>query len=217
MKSRYQYVNLLKFGDAVVTPSPDFFSTFSGAQNKIMNDVTGFNLGPETFRSQVYNAQKAAANFNDPGVQFFLFPELFPKFITQYPAQNTPNLGSPYRPISSQSMDFNYGDYMLENAVMYRYGEFLGLNGKYTDNMIGAAPDSAINTIPVSKGIRIVVDPTTIDTCPLVNELIRRYFAKGLGEKVLLNIYNTAKTTGVDISQTKVGRVGAAITKVLSC
>jgi uncharacterized protein (UPF0297 family) len=137
--------------------------------------------------------------------------------LGQYPPQNTPNVGSPYIYINTTNRtDLNYGDNMLENAIIYKFGEFLGLNTT-KGYLIPGSPDSPYIDLPCScKGVRLVVDPATVDNDPLVNELIRRYYGKNLGEKIIMNIYNTAQQNGTNILNTKIGKIGAAIKQYYS-
>ncbi len=215
-KQNMQYVKFLDLGCNVTMPSPSYISTFSGAQNKLMNGEMGFVMGPETRQSQVYNAQKAAINFYDPDVQYFLFPELFPTMIGQYPPRNTPNGGTPYYQLNSCIDGLYYGDYMLENAIMYKYGEFLNLISR-PENIIPSSPDSPLIDVPVScDGVNIVVDPATIDKDPLMTELIRRYYSKGLGKKIIQNAYFTAKQRNIDLSNTLIGKIGMILEKLYS-
>lgn len=213
-KRNIQYVNFLDLGCNVTMPSPSYMSTFSGSQNKLLNGELGFIMGPETKPNQIYNAQKAAINYYDPDIQYFLFPELFPTMTGQYPPKNTPNLGSPYIGLNTCGDNLWYGDHLVENAILYKYGEFLNLITRI-ENIIPSSPDSALVDIPIgAKGVNIVIDPQTIDNDPLMNELIRRYYTKGLGKKIIQNIYLTSKQKGINISNTKIGKLGEVLSKL---
>ena len=203
MKSNYTPIK--KFGKNVQSNDPLTYCLVDTMDKNFYN-VIGDLYGPRSDRCQAYMAQKCADDWNG-FCEYYVQEHQFKDqgWPINVPAPNTEQnnvFGEAY------NQNVSLGDQLLQNASARKYCDYVNCQ-KRCEPFDPTNPDSPQITFydsnRVGQGCVPVcrVDPNTIDNDPLMDRMLSKPTAVA---PTLINICNTARREGTDLSGTKLGK-----------
>jgi len=200
------YTSIRKFGDKAKGNDPLTYCLVDTMDKNFYN-VIGNLYGPRSDRCQAYMAQRCADNY-DGFCEYYVQEHQYKDegWPINVPAPNTEQnniFGATYNQPAS------LGDQLLQNASARKYCEYVNCH-KRCEPFDPMNPNSPQITFYESNGqvgqgcVPLCrVDPSKVDNDPLMNRMLSK---PSVVAPTLINICNTAKRDGTDLSGTKVGR-----------
>ena len=205
----YKYANYSKFGNNVQTPSSDplTFCLVDTMDRKFQHGGTAADYGPRSQKCQAFMAQRCADKWDGFCEYFYVENGSGGSWPNQ---QAWPNMAQPITDTTKYTGQLSTGSQLLGDAASRRFCTYANCapTCESFDPMNPNSPkvyyynncnskDCSSDCIPICT-----VDTTTIDQDPLMDRCLQNPTAAA---PTLMNICNTAKREGLDLSGTKIG------------
>ena len=206
----YSYASISRFGQPSGSPNlndPLTYCLTDSMDKNFQHGVIGVTSGPRSKRCQSYMAERCATNW-DGFCEYFYQEHRNPS--KQWPNNRSwPDTLVP-KFWTGQTSSLTIGDQLLKNSAETKYCTYpscyprtelfnpLDPNSPRITYWV-PRDDSGGGCIPVCR-----VDPTTVDDDVLMDKMLSNPVAS---KDTIINICNTARREGVDLSGTKIGGV----------
>ena len=207
------YVRIKNFGFTSATPettNPDHKALGMCLSDTLdrkfkYGSAVGANSGPRSMQCQNYMAQRCADKWD--GFCEYYYQQYGPNGSTPLIPGAWPNsVWRPWEEAYGLNFQMSLGDQMLKNAAERKYCKLQNctptvspLDPTDPNSVKVATYADYTGCVPVCK-----VDPQTIDKDPIMNRVLQN---PTIAAGTLVNICNTSKREGINLTGTKIGQL----------
>lgn len=205
------YARIANFGPSSAPPcegtnNPLTYCLVDTMDKDFQHAPNGVLYGPRSEKCQLYMSERCAKNWD--GYCEYFYKTKGPNGEWPY-NQRWPNMGEAAQTGLSPA-SLTTGEQLLQDTAQRRFCKFASNCKKCEEPFDPMNPQSERvykyrNTITGGKCVPVCsVDPSSIDNDPVMDRLLTN---PSVGAGTLINICNTSRNLGVDLSGTKVGRL----------